>query len=84
MLLASLGMVDQFQVLQDEPARITVRLATNAAFDRAAHEPRLLDRLAELGGEGVWFDFDYVDKVPVPPSGKRRYIISTVGHEPSP
>jgi phenylacetate-CoA ligase len=70
--------IDQFQVLQDRPEHLVIRVSTNHSFARTSDEPRLRRELEGLAGEGVTWEVAYVDDLPIPPSGKRRYIISTV------
>lgn len=71
--------VDQFQVRQEAREGITILLETNERYDRDRDEPAIAGGLRELGGEGFDVRVQYVDEIPMPPTGKRRYIISEVG-----
>lgn len=70
--------VDQFQVVQKEPSEITLRLATNAKYNKQVDEAYIIKSISELGGNDFSVKIENVDSIPVPQSGKRRYIISTV------
>ena len=70
--------VDQFQVIQDEPGGVILRLVTNPTYEKHSDQPHIAAKLEELGGAGFSVQVEYVTSMPVPPSGKRRYIISKV------
>jgi phenylacetate-CoA ligase len=70
--------IDQFQILQDSPGHLVIRVSTNDSYDTTSDESRLRRGLEGLAGDGVTWEVAYVDDLPIPPSGKRRYIISTV------
>lgn len=77
-ILHQIDTITQFQVLQRDPAAVTLRLVTAPGHDRRAGEARIAKDLRHLGGDGLQVAFEYVSVIPVPPSGKRRYVISTV------
>jgi phenylacetate-CoA ligase len=70
--------IDAFQVVQDEADRITVRLVVNERYSLQRDEPAVLEKLRELAGGGCGVDIERCEEIPVPPSGKRRYVISNV------
>ena len=70
--------VDQFQVVQKEPSEITLRLATNAKYNKKIDEAHIIKSLSELVGNGFSVKIENVDSIPATESGKRRYIISAV------
>jgi len=81
-ILREVNGVEQFQVLQHEPSRIVLRLVTTDLYSKGADEPSIARSIVRLGGERLCVEIEYVDAIPVPPSGKRRYIISSVGETP--
>ena len=70
--------VDEFQVRQPERDAIQLSLVTNTEYSRHKDEPQIREALTNLAGEGTAVEVRYVDQLPVPNSGKRRYIISEV------
>ncbi|MGA1826204.1 MAG: phenylacetate--CoA ligase family protein [bacterium] len=70
--------VDQFQVIQEEPLRIIIRLKINKFFDKTNDEAYLLTCLRESAGEEARIEFHYCDQIPLSSSGKRRFVISRV------
>jgi phenylacetate-CoA ligase len=70
--------VDIFQVVQEDKSKISVYLVTNREYQRAVHEPMIIDFLSKAGGPGLDIEIKYVDSIQIPPSGKHRYIISHV------
>lgn len=70
--------VDEFQVRQRERNSIELSLVTNAAYRRDRDEAAIREELSELAGEGTAVKLRYAEELPVPSTGKRRYIISDV------
>jgi len=77
-VIRPLSGVEQFQVLQPEADRIVLRLVTNGSYDRRRDERRIVSGLRRLAGPGLDVQVVYPETIPVPPTGKRRYIISAV------
>jgi phenylacetate-CoA ligase len=69
----------QFQVIQERPGGMELRLETDGRYRREADEAAIRRQLAGLAGEGFDVRFAYLPAIPVPASGKRRYIVSSVG-----
>jgi len=80
MLFDEIGGIDQFQILQEVPERITVYLIRNSAFTQADAR-RIQQFIRTAAGESFGVHLKFVDEIPLSPSGKRRYIISEVASE---
>jgi len=63
----------QFQFVQHEPARYTMRLCSSPAFQG---EETIRTRLLRILGSEAQLTFEYVDDIPPLPSGKRPYVVS--------
>lgn len=74
--------VDEFQVRQHERNSFELSLVTNSAYRHDRDETAIREALAELAGEGTAVRIRYADQLPVPATGKRRYIISDVPESP--
>lgn len=70
--------IGRFQVLQEELAKLSLYLVTNRDYRAEASEPIIMDYLSKICGPGLDIEIRYVDSIPIPPSGKYRYIISRV------
>lgn len=77
-VLRAVAGVEQFQVVQSRRESVAVRLVVGGGYDRAAGGRSIVERLTALGGAGFRVELEYVTAIPAPPTGKRRYIISTV------
>lgn len=78
-VLSKFAGVAQFQVLQSDRASIALRLVVNDRYDRTVDEPAIVDALGQMGTGGLRIDIQYVPDIPTPPTGKRRFVISTIG-----
>jgi phenylacetate-CoA ligase len=67
----------QFQVIQNYPDQLLLRLVVNELFD-ASVKDKLHRGLKDGCGDGMNIDFEFVDNIPVTSSGKRRFIISNI------
>jgi phenylacetate-CoA ligase len=70
--------IDQYQIEQKDISKVSIYLVTNRHYDKNLHEPMITHYLTEVGGPGLNIEIKYVDSIPIPPSGKYRYIISHV------
>lgn len=70
--------IEQFQIVQDKIDRITIRLAVNNRYRRESDQNKMSAEISVLCGNEMDIRFEYPEVIPVPPSGKRRYIISAV------
>jgi phenylacetate-CoA ligase len=77
--------VDCFQVTQEHVGSMTLRLvpASPGAIDSVV-ENRLLSALRKHGATDIDIFVEQVDHIPVAPSGKRRFVISSVGRNHAP
>jgi phenylacetate-CoA ligase len=68
--------IDQYQVVQERPDTITVRILPTAAWSSRSETAIV----AALQHRGVGLDvrIDKVTEIPLTPAGKRRFVISTV------
>jgi len=71
--------IEQFQVVQDTTDGIVIRLAVNNRYRKDPGQKILRDEISLLGGGDMEIRFEYPKTIPLPPSGKRRYIISSLG-----
>jgi phenylacetate-coenzyme A ligase PaaK-like adenylate-forming protein len=69
--------IESFQVLQNDPHSMVVRLVGGAGFD-ASTPARVVASLREKGATDIEISVERVDAIPASPSGKRRFVISTV------
>ncbi len=70
--------IDSFQVVQDEIESLTLRLKPGRGFSESVTE-RAVALLRERGARDVDIRVEVVDEIPLPPSGKRRFVVSAVG-----
>jgi phenylacetate-CoA ligase len=79
-LMSDFQGVDSYQIIQEEVDYLVVKIVSN---DRMNNDVKnyIKASLAELTGVSTKIDIQYVDDIPVPASGKRRYIISKVAAE---
>ncbi len=72
--------VDQFQVVQQAPDKITLLLVPGNMFDQKEKDKIQRD-MSEYVGPDVQFQVQIVDNIPLTRSGKRRFVISEVSHQ---
>jgi phenylacetate-CoA ligase len=80
-LFETVAGVDQYQVVQESPTSLLVRIVKNARFsdDDLAH---ITENIRKLGGDELELKLEFVSSIPPSPSGKRRFVISKVEQEP--
>ena len=69
--------VDSFQVVQDQLEAITVRVVTTPSWDDSTAD-RIRQALAEKGASDLRIDVEIVDEIPLAPSQKRRFVVSSL------
>jgi phenylacetate-CoA ligase len=69
--------IRQFQVVQDTPDAITIKVVPGEGFCREVTEA-LRQSIRAKCNEDVEVGFDVVDEIPPSPSGKQRFIVSHV------
>lgn len=68
---------DQYQVVQKRIDEIVIKIVRGKHFDEKAMGT-IKTELEKWLGDKIRINIDYVDRIPVPESGKRRYVISEV------
>jgi phenylacetate-coenzyme A ligase PaaK-like adenylate-forming protein len=66
--------VESFQVIQEEPGSILVRVVPAPGFSQET-PARIVAALREKGAD-LEIEVDTADEIPVAPSGKRRFVVS--------
>jgi phenylacetate-CoA ligase len=79
-LMSDLNGIEAYQVVQNSVDELRLRIVKNPAFG-AHEEATVRETLSGLAGERVNTILEYVDEIPVPESGKRRYVISNVSRD---
>lgn len=74
--------IDTFQVIQDSLDSLTVRIVPTALYTLQSPE-RIITRLKEKGAANFKIQIELVDQIPLPPSGKRRFVISNIQAKPA-
>ena len=68
--------IETFQVVQEKIDEIVLRLVPTSGFSKDT-EVKLVSSLQEKAAD-LKFRIDIVDSIPLPPSGKRRFVISNI------
>jgi len=69
--------VDSFQVVQEELGSIVLRLMPAKGFSKEA-AARIVSNLQEKGASDIVIKIEVVTEIPLPPSRKRRFVVSNV------
>lgn len=80
-LFEHLDGIGQFQVVQDEPDALRVRLVITDPDLVTANEQSIRRQIGEVTNGSLDVTFEYPDDIPLAPSGKRRLVVSQV-HPP--
>jgi len=72
--------VEQFQVLQNEPDKLTLLLIGNEKFNDEA-KSKIQSDIGEYIGEDMELEIRIVEDIPLTRSGKRRFVIRNIPHE---
>ena len=67
--------IDQFQFIEEENNEYIIKLKVSGSFDYK-NEEKLTDRYKEYFGEDAMIRVEYVDEIPLLPSGKRKLVIN--------
>ncbi len=70
--------ITSFQVVQDRPDHLTIRLVPGPGYDDAARG-RVTALLAERLGPSLAVDLEEVPEIPPLASGKRRFVVREIG-----
>ncbi len=76
-ILREMASVKAFQVIQEAPAQVIVRVVPEGGFG-AAERAHVVERMQRLLGGDMEVRVEIVDAIPTTPSGKFRYVISRV------
>jgi len=79
-LIRTVEGTEQFEVIQESPSEMRIRLAVNDRFQEAGRQ-RILEEAIRFAGPGVQIALEVVDHIPPTPRGKRRFFISRVAPE---
>jgi phenylacetate-CoA ligase len=69
--------IDQYQIIQDTPTHLTVKIVKNSEYthDDLTH---ITENLKIIGGDELTFEIQPVDEIQNSSSGKRRFVISNI------
>jgi phenylacetate-CoA ligase len=67
--------IRQYQVVQETPSKICIKVAVEEGFQEG-HLQRALEDLRQYVGPGVELTVEVVDQIPLTRTGKRRWVIS--------
>jgi len=71
--------IEAFQVLQDEPGSMVLRLVPTKGFSKAV-AARIVAELKQKGASDMEIEIELVTEIPLPPSGKRRFVTSNLAN----
>lgn len=74
-VLREMEALDQFKIIQDSLAEVTVQLVT-ASNDRDQIEQTIVEQFRRRLGESLVVNFEYLSKIEREASGKFRYVVS--------
>ncbi len=80
-LFKNLQEIHRYQVLQERPEAIRVRLVARAGADRGAVERTVRRAVTAASRGALATDFEWVEEIPLSGAGKRRLVISRVSRE---
>lgn len=80
-LFEHLDGIGQFQVVQEKPDALLVRLVSTDPKLMGANEQSIQRQISEVTHGTLDVSFEYTDEIPLAPSGKRRLVVSEV-HPP--
>lgn len=67
--------IDSFQVIQMQPDQILVRIVPGSRKTSNLKD-RVISALKEKGAADLDIQVDFIDQIPLPPTGKHRFVIS--------
>lgn len=67
--------VDGWQVVHEAPDHLVIKLVPRTKLDKST-ERHILTAAHKYAGDDMNIDLEYVDEIPLTPSGKRRFFIS--------
>jgi phenylacetate-CoA ligase len=75
--------IDSFQIVQEEPQSILVRIQPITSITENALN-RIRSALAEKGAADLVINFEILEEIPLPPTGKHRFVISHISNKEDP
>lgn len=69
--------IDAFQVEQDRPDHIIVRIVPNTEIVSTIKQ-RIIQTLKEKGAQELAVDLEVVRSIPLSPAGKHTFILNTI------
>lgn len=76
-LMSSSNGIEAYQIIQESMEKLIVKIIKNEKYT-PGDENMIKKTLENLSGLEHGVCLEYVDKIPVPPSGKRRFVISNI------
>jgi phenylacetate-CoA ligase len=76
-LLSDYEGIEEYQIIQKKKDELTLNIIRNDKY-KDEYEKYIRHGLSDLAGPSVRININYVDKINVPLSGKRRYVISEI------
>jgi phenylacetate-CoA ligase len=80
-IFQTLGAIQTFQVVQEEPRRIVIKVVTTGEYTEAI-ELKIIELFKRYLGEAMRIEIEKVASIPIPPSGKAVYAINRCLDEP--
>lgn len=78
-LLEHFSEIETFQVVQEQPDSILLRVVVTPAFSPETAQ-RVTDTLHSHGADGLAIQIEPVPALPLTPAGKRRFVINKLSH----
>lgn len=78
-LLEHFPEIDTFQVVQEQPDAIILRVVVTPAYVPETAQ-RIIETLHRHGADGLTVHIEPVETIPLTPGGKRRFIINKLTH----
>ncbi len=72
--------IRHFQVVQEKERAVTLRIVRGPRYEQAAFK-EVMDLLYHHLGETTQIELEYVEEIPLGPTGKRSHSLSTLGHD---
>ncbi len=80
MMNADINGIDQFQIIQNSIDHLILNIEKNKIFT-TKDEQHIRDYMKKILKDDATFEINFVDKIKMPKSGKRRWVISNLSKE---
>ena len=74
-ILEHFSAIDSFQVVQTTPDSILVRIQPKGEINNDMLT-KIRSALSEKGADDLLISFEIIEKIPLPPTGKHRFVIN--------